>query len=94
MNGIRPCVANEAVATAAAAFPDPRMPTYFESPTNRWTFWTPCEGLEALSSTSTTTLRPLMPPRAFQYATNAWTVSRSPWPTTACGPVSGESMPR
>ena len=66
IKGIWPCVASGAVATAAAALPEPRMPAYFDSPMKRWTFCTPCDGFEALSRTSTTTLRPLIPPREFQ----------------------------
>ena len=94
MNGIFAWLAIAPVATAAAAFPEPKMPTYFESLMNFWTFWTACDGFEALSRTSTTTRLPLMPPREFQYATTASTACRSLWPTSCVGPVSGASMPK
>jgi hypothetical protein len=77
MNGIFAWLAIAPVATAAAALPDPKMPTYFVSAMNFCTFWTACDGFDALSSTSTTTRLPLIPPRAFQYATTASTVCRS-----------------
>ena len=38
MNGIPAWLASGPVATAAAAFPEPRIPTYLESPVNRWMF--------------------------------------------------------
>ena len=77
MNGIPAWLASGPVATAAAAFPEPRIPTYLESLVNRWMFWTACDGFDALSRTSTTTCLPLIPPCAFQYATMDWTASRS-----------------
>ena len=49
-NGICAAVASGAVATAAAALPEPRMPTYLGSEAKRCTFWTPCDGFDALSS--------------------------------------------
>ena len=94
MKGMPAWLAIGPVATAAAALPEPRIPTYFESPMNFWTFCTACDGFEALSSTSTTTRLPLIPPRAFQYATTAWTVWRSLCPTSSVGPVSGASIPK
>ena len=94
MKGMRAWLAIWPVATAAAALPEPRIPTYFESLMNFCTFWTACDGFDALSSRSTTTRRPLMPPRAFQYATTASIVWRSLCPTSSVGPVSGASMPR
>jgi hypothetical protein len=94
MNGISAWLAIAPVATAAAAFPEPKMPTYLGSPMNFWTFWTACDGFDALSRMSTTTRLPLMPPREFQYATTASTACRSLWPTSCVGPVSGASMPK
>ena len=58
MNGIPAWLASGPVATAAAALPEPRIPTYFESPMNFWTFCTACDGFDALSRTSTTTACP------------------------------------
>ncbi len=66
MKGIPAWLASGPVATAAAAFPEPRIPTYLESPMNRWTFCTACDGFDALSRMSTTTSLPLIPPCAFQ----------------------------
>ncbi len=77
MNGIFAWLAMGPVATAAAAFPEPKIATYFGSPMNFWTFWTAWDGFDALSRMSTTTRRPLMPPCAFQYATTASTACRS-----------------
>ena len=73
MNGILAWLAIAPVATAAAALPEPKMPTYLRSPMNFWTFWTACDGFDELSRTSTTTRLPLMPPREFQYETTAST---------------------
>ena len=92
MNGIFAWLAIAPVATAAAAF-QAEDADCFESPMNFWTFWTACDGFDALSRTSTTRL-PLMPPREFQYATTAATACRSLWPTVRVGPVSGASMPK
>ena len=78
MNGIFAWLAIAPVATAAAAFPEPKMPTYLGSLMNFWTFWTACEGFDALSRISTTTCLPLMPPWEFQYLTTVEAVGQDP----------------
>ena len=93
MNGILAWLAIAPVATAAAAFPEPKMPTYFESPMN----FDVLDGLRRIRCVVEDVHydSPASDAAAeFQYATTAATACRSLWPTSCVGPVSGASMPK